>query len=112
MGTTDLQSTARATVTWLEADWWFESFLFYDVPGLGMAVSLPVFSTLWSAQEAEKIRTPQELSKILHNGILSAVKHGGEGRKDVGGKKNSESKKSQYGLGLHQRSTQLWGQIS
>lgn len=112
MGTTDLQSTARATVTWLEADWWFESFLFYDVPALGMAVSLPVFSTLWSAQEAEKIRIPQELSKILHNGILSAVKHGGEGRKDVGGKKNSESKKSQYGLGLHQRSTQLWGQIS
>lgn len=52
-----------------------------------MAVSLPVFSTLWSAQEAEKIRTPQDLSKILHNGILSAAKRGGKGEK-TWGKKN------------------------
>lgn len=51
-----------------------------------MAVSLPVFSTLWSAQEAEKIWTPQDLSKILHNGILSAAKRGGKGEKTWGGK--------------------------
>lgn len=52
-----------------------------------MAVSLPVLSTLWSAQEAEKMRIPQELSKILHNGILSAAKRGGKGEKTWGEKK-------------------------
>lgn len=75
-----------------------------------MNVFLSMSSILWSAKEVEKTHKSQVLSKNLHNGILSAIKHG-EKREKTWGEK-AESKKSQYGLGLHQRSTQLWGQIS
>lgn len=63
-----------------------------------MPVSLPMFSTLWSAQEAEKIWTPQELSKILHNGILSAVKRGRKGEKTWGEKKPQKVKRANMDL--------------
>jgi hypothetical protein len=49
----------------------------------------------------------------LHNGIINTVKHGE--KREKGGedlKKKKKRKNSQYGVGLHQRFTQLLGYIS
>lgn len=77
MGLADLRGRVGVPLTCLQA----VCSLNHSRVVVGMAVSLPVFSVLWSAQEAEKIWKSQELSKILHNGILSIEKHREKGEK-------------------------------